>query len=274
MKAHALANPQQLATPIDTSPPRSTPPLYSPKFPPSPTLIERHPSTWIEEILVSVERRRANLKSELIDAKADVNEALAQSFRALTMLKEMIGSGGLVGLLEVLEKEDNEMRERENEKRMAKGKAKAKITEDVKKNAADAAKEEKKKGSYLSLLRLLVRMVGLTMVRRMIMDARESTVRHHGDFDDGEDDDEERDGGSEGESEDEGGDDDDNEGGDGGGHGGGDAGDDGDDEEEEDGGRDEELSDGDGDTHSEPSTNNVSKLQDDVDASSPTKTPE
>ncbi|KAG5219806.1 oxidation resistance protein [Salix suchowensis] len=56
------------------------------------------PSTWLDEVLVSIERQRGNLVSELRDAEVDVKDALAESFKALVAVKELVGPQGLSGL--------------------------------------------------------------------------------------------------------------------------------------------------------------------------------
>ncbi|KAL4255639.1 hypothetical protein AB1N83_013173 [Pleurotus pulmonarius] len=93
----APPNPERVPSPDDSSP-RSTPPLYYPAWPPSPTLLARHPQTWLDEVLVSIERQRGNLVSELRDAEVDVKDALAESFKALVAVRELVGPQGLRGL--------------------------------------------------------------------------------------------------------------------------------------------------------------------------------
>ncbi len=110
---HTLAppNPERVPSPDDSSP-RSTPPLYYPAWPPSPTLLARHPQTWLDEVLVSIERQRGNLVSELRDAEVDVKDALAESFKALVVVRELVGPQGLRGLEMALDGSGGERRRR------------------------------------------------------------------------------------------------------------------------------------------------------------------
>ncbi|KAJ8461982.1 hypothetical protein ONZ45_g18097 [Pleurotus djamor] len=201
MRAQALANAPKHTPSVDSTPPRTTPPLFSPRYPPSPTLLERFPDTWLDEMLVSVERRRNNTLSEITDARADVSEALTESMKAMIMVQDLLGHDGVQGLIEVLEEEDIE--------KGRKRKSKQKENVDVKLTAKErraAAEFEKKKGSCLSLLRLLVQMIGWTMVKRMLEDARELAESYGDDMDAASDGDDGGDDGEEGGNDDEGGD--------------------------------------------------------------------
>ncbi|KAJ8519201.1 hypothetical protein ONZ45_g3829 [Pleurotus djamor] len=201
MRAQALANAPKHTPSVDSTPPRTTPPLFSPRYPPSPTLLERFPDTWLDEMLVSVERRRNNTLSEITDARADVSEALTESMKAMIMVQDLLGHDGVQGLIEVLEEEDNE--------KGRKRKSKQKENVDAKLTAKErraAAEFEKKKGSCLSLLRLLVQMIGWTMVKRMLEDARELAESYGDDMDAASDGDDGGDDGEEGGNDDEGGD--------------------------------------------------------------------
>ncbi|KAF7428912.1 hypothetical protein PC9H_008148 [Pleurotus ostreatus] len=145
----AVPDAQRVATPDDDSPPRSTPPLYYPAWPPSPTLLDRHPQTWLDEVLVSIERQRGNLVSELRDAEVDVKDALAESFKALVAVKELVGPQGLDGL----------------------------------EKALDLPRGGRRKGDrrggdpeIVGLMRMVQAMVGPEMVKKMLTDARDTAA--------------------------------------------------------------------------------------------------
>ncbi|KAF9494141.1 hypothetical protein BDN71DRAFT_1449222, partial [Pleurotus eryngii] len=145
----ALPDAQRVATPDDDSPPRSTPPLYYPAWPPSPTLLDRHPQTWLDEVLVSIERQRGNLVSELRDAEVDVKDALAESFKALIAVKELVGPQGLGGLERALG--------------LSRG----------------GRREGDRRGGdpeIVGLMRMVQAMVGPEMVRKMLTDARDTAA--------------------------------------------------------------------------------------------------